>query len=226
MKEALAEALDHLRFPGKELAYLALTSKPENPFRDRLAWQLHQERQGPDFWVAREWSGTDDMCPGRRNGSRTDLAVLDRDGLPRALLVAVATGSFNRRNRMIEIENDLREDLRLAKEKAPQTPLFGLLVVTHTLEPVCPGRPVPGLITSGDERGYETRWSDVEEFVDSFLGGARHDGPKAIRGTAFAIDVCIYVWLWGALDPDNDWSDRPPDPNPPRRRWACPEPPP
>src|SRR5438105_184489 len=59
--------------PG-ELAYLALTSKVEHAVRDRLAWALSKR----GHCVAREWR-------------RTDLAVLDEAGDPRAALEAKAT---------------------------------------------------------------------------------------------------------------------------------------
>lgn len=53
--------------PG-ELAYLALTSKPELPIRDRLAWVLHAS--APGVIAAREWAASTAKA-------RTDLAVLD-----------------------------------------------------------------------------------------------------------------------------------------------------
>jgi len=39
-RQVLLDALGRVTFEPNELAYLALTSKPELPIRDRLAWQL------------------------------------------------------------------------------------------------------------------------------------------------------------------------------------------
>lgn len=53
--------------PG-ELAYLALTSKPELAIRDRLAFQLHEKLKQNGFSVSREYSLEDHK--------RADIAVL------------------------------------------------------------------------------------------------------------------------------------------------------
>jgi hypothetical protein len=68
------------QLPEDELAYLALTSKPEHALRDRLAWRLHQA-VGDHLVVAREWR-------------RVDLAVLDRDQ-PVALVEAKSFYAFD-----------------------------------------------------------------------------------------------------------------------------------
>lgn len=51
-----------------ELAYLALTSKPEFAIRDRLAFELHK-RLFPEYIVAREWK-------------RIDMAILRNEDQP------------------------------------------------------------------------------------------------------------------------------------------------
>lgn len=52
-------------FQKDELAYLAITSKSENAFRDRLAYLLHKRYEADGYVVAREWH-------------YVDLAVLNR----------------------------------------------------------------------------------------------------------------------------------------------------
>ncbi len=58
----------HTDFSENELAYLAVTSKIENPLRDRIAFELHK-RLGQQFLVHREWAYA--------KRSKADLAVTD-----------------------------------------------------------------------------------------------------------------------------------------------------
>lgn len=67
--EAALEAVAAGFRPG-ELAYLALTSKPEGAIRDRLAWALYSS----GHCAAREWR------------ERCDLAVLNEAGDPLAVV--------------------------------------------------------------------------------------------------------------------------------------------
>jgi hypothetical protein len=67
-------------FAQDELAYLALTSKVEQPIRDRLAWGL-QSSLGEAFVVSREWR-------------RADLAVL-RSDVPLVQVEAKAMYAFD-----------------------------------------------------------------------------------------------------------------------------------
>ena len=82
MRGELEKALSNVGrdFEEDQLAFLALTSKPELQIRDALAWRLH--RALPDLIVSREWR-------------RTDLAVLDRAGNPLMLLEAKAMATFD-----------------------------------------------------------------------------------------------------------------------------------
>lgn len=71
-------------FKKNELAYLALTSKIELPFRDRLAFQIHKhfERQTqPMRCASREWK-------------RFDLAILE-NGEPSCLIELKAMYAFD-----------------------------------------------------------------------------------------------------------------------------------
>lgn len=67
-------------FQENELAYLALTTKIELPFRDKWAFLLHN-RPRPKLTVAREWK-------------RTDLAILDRNE-PAVLVELTAMYTFD-----------------------------------------------------------------------------------------------------------------------------------
>lgn len=67
-------------FQENELAYLALTGKVENPFRDRLAFKLHRNLS-PEVVVAKEWR-------------RVDIAIL-RSEVPLALIELKAMYTFD-----------------------------------------------------------------------------------------------------------------------------------
>jgi hypothetical protein len=138
MKKELVRALGNVEFEEHELAYLALTSKPELHFRDRLAWQLDKDVGTKGFGVAREWR-------------RIDLAVLDENGDPQALVQAKAFGSFNKEKTMRQREAKLSEDLDKASEKGPEAELFALLVVTHARRPLST-ESTPG-VSSSTSRG-------------------------------------------------------------------------
>jgi hypothetical protein len=66
MKQELENALAAIEADPDELAYLALTSKPEFQIRDRLAYRLHHQLDEMNRRVAREWH-------------RVDLALLDQE---------------------------------------------------------------------------------------------------------------------------------------------------
>lgn len=57
-------------FYENELTYLAMTSKVENPLRDKIAYLLHR-KFSKDFLVCREWKNRS------INNNRTDLAIID-----------------------------------------------------------------------------------------------------------------------------------------------------
>lgn len=82
MEQLIRESLASVdrEFRPNELAYLALTTKIENPLRDRRAFMLHQNVNA-SFTMAREWR-------------RTDIAVLDNE-VPKALIELKAMYTFD-----------------------------------------------------------------------------------------------------------------------------------
>ena len=82
MEELIQESLTSVdrEFRPNELAYLALTTKIENPLRDRWAFMLHQNANA-SLTVAREWL-------------RTDIAVLEGE-VPKALIELKAMYTFD-----------------------------------------------------------------------------------------------------------------------------------
>jgi hypothetical protein len=64
-------------FDKNELAYLAATSKIENPIRDRIAYALHDSIE-PDLLVHREWKDA--------RKKKADLAITDLENRPKCII--------------------------------------------------------------------------------------------------------------------------------------------
>ena len=107
-------------FAPNELAYLALTSKVELPFRDRLAFELHKQVCGKN--VLREWS-------------RVDIAILNDDGRPNALLELTATHTFelamNPELSYKIFEKVVKEEAKVKELSTDLTELYTILLATH-----------------------------------------------------------------------------------------------
>lgn len=127
----LAEALEYLpsRFLPGELAYLAATSKVENPIRDAVAFYLHERlRDLPGCMVAREYR-------------RRDLAVLV-DGLPVMELEAKALYGLNVLSAASNAEYLTRwhgNDAKSLQQTPTTSSCFLLSVVTHPMCQIGPG---------------------------------------------------------------------------------------
>lgn len=71
-----------------ELAYLALTSKVENPLRDKIAFEFHK-KMGSDKVICREWTNH------KTNRSKADIAILDSQGNPECIIECKAHSSVS-----------------------------------------------------------------------------------------------------------------------------------
>ena len=82
--QKIRSALDEIgdTFEENELAYLAVTSKIEHPFRDRLSFLLHKRYEAEGYLVAREWK-------------RIDMAILNHEGEPLILIELKAMYTFD-----------------------------------------------------------------------------------------------------------------------------------
>jgi hypothetical protein len=105
-------------FQQDELAYLALTSKPELPIRDRLAWHM-QTALGDSFIVSREWR-------------RADLAVLHHDAAvlqveAKAMYAFDVLSSVSRLKYVAKLVADGSKMAVLA----PHTDAYLLALITH-----------------------------------------------------------------------------------------------
>ncbi len=109
-----------------ELAYLAMTSKVERPFQDKLAYILHKnmKKNEGEFYVAREWR-------------RSDIAILDKKDKPHCLIECKATNTQHEykgidSGKINHIEKHLKEVIHdLDDLETPRESSFGILVGTH-----------------------------------------------------------------------------------------------
>ena len=101
-------------FQKDELAFLALTSKPELQFRDRLAFQLYEQLRDR-ITVAREWK-------------RVDLAFLNGNE-PQALIQLKARSLFKFISESPSIEKIARKDIK--KCGGHSCKAYSLIIATH-----------------------------------------------------------------------------------------------
>ena len=180
------------QFHKNELAYLALTSKPEFAIRDKLAFNLHQSLLARGLIVSREWK-------------RTDLAVL-LEARPQALLEIKAMFSFDavKKGRPShQYESLLQSDVAKARKVAlSQTQIFALLLSTHPAASFDPRlRGVVKYLTkiNSNYRGMsaseirENATSAVRSWPSSRL--VRTAGTIA-AGEAFGVEVKLDYWLF------------------------------
>src|SRR5262245_42546723 len=111
----LIDAIKGIKFDVDELAYLALTSKIEFAFRDRLAFGLHQSLSSQGYTVAREWN-------------RVDLAILNGK-YPEALIEIKAMYSFDAATG--QYEKLAQQDALKCRNKWSEAQVFTLLLMTH-----------------------------------------------------------------------------------------------
>lgn len=198
LRDSLCDELGKIgrSFRPGELAYLALTSKPEFAVRDRLAFALHR-RMWPKAVVSREWR-------------RTDLAVLSADVPPRplALIEAKASYTFD-----AAIQNPpggwigqvVKADLAKASALAVKgTEVYALVIVTHPRS--APDRSLRGVAKylSGVRRAIAIAGSAEEvrvralQNLEAALGALGPTTSGTITGgSAFGVDVLIDWWLVG-----------------------------
>ncbi|MEU6083908.1 hypothetical protein [Streptomyces sp. NPDC047108] len=187
-------------FAPDELAYLSLTSKPEHPVRDRMAWVLHTEL--PGCVAAREWSPE-----GGR--ARTDLAVLDASTYEPLALVemkAAYTFDFAREGQRSTAQylRSMAEDLDKARAVGgSRTRLFAVLLLTHpATAPLGPSR----VVKYGPEMARSLRERSAADLVAaarrnagsglSEMGSVRNGTLPA--GTAFGVEVALDYFLVSA----------------------------
>jgi hypothetical protein len=191
IKATLEGALDSIDVDPDKLAYFALTSKPESQVRDRLAYRLHQQLSETDLQVAREWR-------------RTDLAVLEGDGKPVALVEVKACPSWDacKEPRLARYRGrvwaDIHKASTCAKEAgAPEAEIYALLVVTHLRDAV-PSELRHVVKYSGPLRAV-TCWEDTNRSLRQFLPDASPHVTMLGEGKAFGLTTVVTTWLFGPV---------------------------
>lgn len=107
----------HKNYQTDELAYLSLTSKIENPLRDKIAFEL-QKKLGDDIIICREWTNF------RKNKSKADIAILDITGKPECIIEFKAHSSVSG---IGEWSNSLIKDIQKNQKLYSQTELIFVL---------------------------------------------------------------------------------------------------
>lgn len=127
MEKLLADSLGSINgeFREDELAYLALTTKIEHPFRDCWAFSL-QRILPASFIAAREWR-------------RTDIAIIEEQS-PRVLIELKAMYTFDVALDMEGIsgfcEAMERDEVKAGSLAEPSTDIYPVLLATHPLSDV------------------------------------------------------------------------------------------
>jgi hypothetical protein len=187
-------------FAPDELAYLALTSKIERPFLDRLAFAISSVVKDPGWFVAREW-----RLPHRNE--RVDIAILN--GTCADTVVegkAMVTFDATRRGlKQSEFPRFLQADLdRFAILESFDSQVFLLLLATHPLDPIPAAVRTVFKYSQGINRALEKYGSAsrVREVCDSNI--RRHLVPGlpitdgcVHGGIAYDVRVELLWWLIG-----------------------------
>lgn len=193
-------------FQEDEIAYLALTSKPEFVVRDHIAWRLHQDLPAP-LTSAREWK------PAGKSGSgRTDLAILrtqQESAIAEVLLEVKSCYTFDALKSEPARERfpikAVRDDIDKSFEYAEtDTAALALLIVVHPRAPVDVrffqtvkfARAINSSLRSRSEREVEEA---ATEFLNSRLPSVApilSQGTIA-SGSAFGIPTDLLFWLIG-----------------------------
>lgn len=193
-------------FEEDEIAYLALTSKPEFVVRDHLAWRLHQELPDP-LTSAREWKP-----PGRSGNFRTDLAVL-RAGkdktFPEVLLEVKSCYTFDALKGEAAREkfpiDAVRHDIGKSFEFADaHTAVLALLIVIHPRREVSPSLiqtvkyadRINRALNKRSETEVEQAAVDLLDHRLAMLAPILSRGTIA-SGSAFGIPTDLLFWLIG-----------------------------
>lgn len=188
----------HQWFKPNQLAYLALTSKPEFVIRDQLAWRLHSYL-GTDALVAREWQAKG------KGAFHSDLAVLPPNGgNPILLLELKAMYTFdaikkNREQFPRYVENDITKSWAFA---GPSTDIYGLLLVVHPHSELPALEPVKfraGANAAFRRHGAEDLKQQAQTYLNERLPEIGDIAAKGIvpAGEAFGVRVELLYWLIG-----------------------------
>ncbi|MBT4732393.1 hypothetical protein HOB87_10555 [Candidatus Woesearchaeota archaeon] len=200
MKEYLIKTLKNLKneFQQDELAFLALTTKIELPFRDRWSFLLYKELIQKSIYSSREWN-------------RTDIALI-QDNKPLVLIELKAMYSFDsiRKTKsgihgdeqfLRAMANDVKKAIKLSNKN---TDIYTVLLVTHPHNSIGIDHPAN---TAVKYRNYINKsfknktQEEIKGFVEARLENKLNKIGNIVYfdtikgGNAFGVDMSIMYWL-------------------------------
>lgn len=191
-EQELTDALASLQaqFQPNELAYLAATTKAETPFRDRLAFTLHQSCEPSGAIVAREWN-------------RVDLAILNSDGEPQCLVELKLMYTFDAlKGASWYTSKTYADEIKALAHARPGTAVYSLLLVTHLSGSVEPcfmkavkysGAINKAILAHGNAIAVQT---EAVRVIDADLVSRNVVARgEVVGGSAFGVDLSILYWL-------------------------------
>ncbi len=190
-------------FQKDELAYLALTSKIENPIRDKWAYLMWRNlKENIDIDVAREWIRPDKE---KNKKTKSDIAIV-QDNRPIAIIELKAMYTFD----LIETPEKRISDMEKDKEKAKKiadkdTLIYTVLLATYPLS----SAPIPEKLKS-----VIKYYKDINKNLNKFefnppeiYKEAKNNIEKLLEnknivaqgilsgGKAFNIDADVAYWI-------------------------------
>jgi hypothetical protein len=190
-RSELSEAVQSVGalYEPDHLAYMAVTSKPELPIRDALAWRLHQQ-VGAEYLVAREWH-------------RHDLVALDSNEEPVMVLEAKAYITANHAHGMRDADVTAL-DADLTKLAAYPANTFQLVVNVHVGADV-PNTRFSGVKYAGEMNRSAQRLGGSDQVLDSArrvlerhltrAPGAQVERTTIDAGTIWDLPVVVDLYL-------------------------------
>ncbi len=187
------------KFDTDELAYLALTSKIENPIRDKIAYIFHSELYKKAL-ICREWKTS--------KNKRVDLAILDTQNRPKCLIEFKAHSAIGReKNYKDWLTKELNKIANAATENTELYYIFLCNLPHKTIPPeyskaVKYFEKINGHLSMKPLNNIE---DDLKKNWTHYTEG-KEKNPTIIRikgGEYYGIEVTIHAFVYGPLNKSN-----------------------
>ena len=190
MKDAIIKALNSVEAScvKNEIAYLALTSKIEHPFRDRLAYALHLQL-GEQYIVSREWK-------------RADLAIL-QDRIPIALIELKAMYTFDAIIDFDHYSCQIEADFTKMNGLAASAQHYCILLATHPKKRIEPYLFGVAKYNAGINRSIKIESEEqIKQKANQNVFNKFGENTIIARGSitggsSFGIETDVVYWLIG-----------------------------
>lgn len=183
-------------FRCDELGYLALTTKVEQPLRDRWTFSLHKTLAPQGYCTAREWNAGD--------RSRIDLAIL-KDQVPTVLVELKAICTFDAvgdQHRHMHFISKLSADIERASQMGHGAHVYGVLLAAHFDKEIAGEH--YGVVKYADDINRAIRRhagahhvrARAKDAVEHALAGLhKTSSGELCGGQAFGVGVSVLWWL-------------------------------